>query len=92
MLRGFSGEVAPMRQPPPAELLTTFSVEPFGGSIVRLADVDGQEEMLIPRCPGQFKSQLYADRDDVTEQDQKLHYAGPQHAARGGRAQAREPA
>lgn len=64
-----------MEHPPQAELVRTFSIEPFGGSIVRLGDIDGdgEQEMLILQSPGQFKSALYVDRDDIGEEDQHLH-------------------
>lgn len=62
-------------KPGMGKLLTTFSVEPFGGDSVQLADLrgDGQLELLILQSAGQFCSKLYRSQKDLDDVDRQLY-------------------
>lgn len=63
-----------MSLPETANLLTTFSISPYGGDCIELADLngDGTPEILILQHAGQFCSQLYSNQNDLDDTDQAL--------------------
>jgi len=64
-----------MFRPREAILMDSFSVEPFGGDVLQIADInnDNEYEMLILQTAGQFCSEVYRDRDDLDEIDRTLY-------------------
>ena len=64
-----------MREPPRAYLMRQFSIEPFGGNVAKLADIDGdgELELLIMQTAGQFQSKVFGQRDDMDEVDRTVH-------------------
>ncbi len=59
--------------PGPARLEEHFSVEPFGGSILHLADIngDGRQELLILQSAGLYSSEI--DGGSIDAMDRKLY-------------------
>lgn len=64
-----------MNTPGTAVLEATFSVEPFGGDVVNLADIngDGKPELLILQTAGQLRSQVNGSRGDIDQVDRDLY-------------------
>jgi len=64
-----------MPEPKEAVLANSFSIEPFGGDVLLLADLngDGEKEILTLQTAGQFCSKLYTDRADLDEVDRSLY-------------------
>lgn len=62
------------QQPATAKLERQFSVAPYGGDAVEVADIngDGKPELLILQSPGQCAAQLMADRSDLDEVDRRV--------------------
>lgn len=63
-----------MSKPGEAILINTFPIEPFGGDVLQLADLngDGELEMLALQTAGQFCSTVYK-RGDLDEVDRTLY-------------------
>ncbi len=55
-----TGDTKHTRTPGPARLQKQFSIEPFGGSIMKIADIndDGRQELLLLQSAGQFCSEI----------------------------------
>ncbi|MFC1715997.1 hypothetical protein ACFL6S_20170 [Candidatus Poribacteria bacterium] len=64
-----------MSKPREAVLMNSFSIEPFGGDVLEIADLngDGELEMLTLQTAGQFCSKVYSNRTDLDEVDRTLH-------------------
>lgn len=63
-----------MSRPATAQLTSCFSVEPFGGDITLLADIngDGRQELLILQSAGNLGQECFRQRDDVDDVDRAL--------------------
>lgn len=64
-----------MMVPRQACLQQSIRMEPFGGDVVKVADVndDGQMELLVLQTAGQLSARVYGNREDMSEADRGLY-------------------